>query len=142
LHEAVHLFSHSPGRSNQIRSTAFSFLGVGLLEGLTQVVTEDIQTKQGIRPMPERWQAYKDYTPIARLFIRCFTPAVVGDAYFGGNLTRLLRAIEQRWSFNDFRRLKALTDTKEKEKASRLIDSMERAYLKRPRMREFQWVFR
>jgi hypothetical protein len=142
LHEAVHLFSHAPGKSNQLRSTAFSFLGVGLLEGLTQVVTEDIQTTQGITPLPDRWQAYKEYTPVARQFIRVFTTAVVGDAYFGGNLTRLLRAIEQRWTFEGFQNLKNLTNKKETEKALRLIGSMETAYHKRPRIRESQWVFR
>ena len=96
LHEAVHLFSHPPGKSKQLRSTGFSFLRVGLIEGLTQAITENMQEAQGIRPLPDRWQAYQEYTPVARQFVRCFTAQVVGDAYFNGNLTRLLRAIERR----------------------------------------------
>ena len=30
-----------------------------MLEGLTQAITEDIQREQGIRPLPDRWQANK-----------------------------------------------------------------------------------
>lgn len=144
IHEAVHLFSHPPGKSKQLRATAFSFLGVGLLEGITQVITEDIQTAQCIQPMRERWQAYKEYLPVAREFIRIFTPAIVGDAYFNGNLTRLLRVIEGRWTFPSFLKLKLLTDQKDPVKALQLIASLEKAYANRPKpkIRQFQWVFR
>lgn len=79
-----------------------------MIEGLTQVITEDIQTEQGIRTLPDKWQAYKEYIPIARQFIRIFTPPVVGDAYFQGNLTKLLRAIEQRWTLAGFQNVKRL----------------------------------
>ncbi|HEY5141467.1 MAG TPA: thioredoxin domain-containing protein [Methylococcales bacterium] len=142
LHEAVHLFSHPPGRSNQLRANAYSFLGVGLLEGLTQVITEDIQTKQSIDPLRERWQAYQEYVPVTREFIRIFTPAVIGDAYFKGELTKLLRAIEQRWTHASFVRVRMLTDRKEKKQALQLINSLEKAYLNRPKIREYQWIFR
>jgi hypothetical protein len=144
LHEAVHLFSHPPGRSNQLRALAYDFLGVGLLEGITQLITEDIQTAQCIQPMRERWQAYNDYLPVAREFIRIFTPAIVGDAYFNGNVNRLLRAIEGRWSFSSFQRLRMLTNQKGKEQAMQLIASLEKAYSNRPKpkMSKFQWVFR
>jgi len=148
LHEAVHLFSHPPGRSNQLRATAYDFLGTGLLEGITQAITEDIQTAHCIKPMRERWQPYKYYLPVAREFIRIFTPAIVGDAYFNGNVTRLLRAIEGRWTFPSFRRLRMLTnqitDEKGKDQALQLIVSLEKAYLNRPKPKisKFQWVFR
>ena len=144
LHEAVHLFSHPPGRSNQLRATSYSFLGTGLLEGLTQAITEDIQTAQCIQPMRERWQAYKDYLPVARELIRIFTPAIVGDAYFNGNVTRLLRVIEGRWTFPSFRALRTLTDQKDTGQALQLIASLEKAYSNRPKPKisKFQWVFR
>lgn len=144
LHEAVHLFSHPPGKSNQLRATAYSFLGEGLLEGLTQIITEDIQTAQGIRPLRVRWQAYKEYIPVARQVIRIFTPAVVGDAYFKGDVTKLLRVIEQRWTLASFQKVHMLTDQKETKQALQLIDSLEKAYLNRPRpkVREFRWIFR
>ena len=144
LHEAVHLFSYPPGRSNQLRATAYLFLGKGLLEGLTQIITEDIQTEQGILPLRDRWQAYKEYIPIARQIIRIFTPAVVGDAYFKGDLIKLHVVIEQRWTRASFERVKILTDQKKTKQALQLIDSLEKAYLNRlrPKIREFKWIFR
>jgi outer membrane protein OmpA-like peptidoglycan-associated protein len=144
LHEAVHLFSHPPGRSNQLRATAYDFLGVGLLEGLTQVITEDIQTAQGIRPLRDRWQAFKEYIPVARRVIQIFTLAVVGDAYFKGDVTKLLRVIEQRWTHASFRKVKMLIDQKQTKQALQLIDSLEKAYLIRPKpkVHEFRWIFR
>jgi hypothetical protein len=145
LHEAVHLFSHPPGRSNQLRATAYSFLGVGLLEGLTQVITEDIQTEQGIRPLPDKWQAYKEYVRVAHEFSRIFKPAVV-DAYFKGDVTKLLRVIEQRWTHASFERVRMLTNQNDQNatnQALKLIKSLEDAYSKRPKLRgEFQWIFR
>lgn len=143
LHEAVHLFAHPPGKSNQLRSTAYA-LGTGLLEGLTQVITEDIQAAQGIQPLPDRWQAYKEYTPVARRFIQIFKPALIGDAYFGGKVSRLLQVISRRWTFDGFQRVRRLTDQKKTQEACRLIDSLEQAYLKRPKFKiqEYQWIFR
>ena len=135
LHEAVHLFSYPPGRSNQLRATAYSFLGVGLLEGLTQVITEDIQTAQGIVPITHsRWQAYKNYVPVAREFNRIFKPAVA-DAYFKGDLTTLLRIIEQAWTHASFVRVRMLTDQENKGQALQLIDSLEKARPK-PKIRQ------
>ncbi len=142
LHEAVHLFSHPPGKSKQLRSTGFSFLGVGLIEGLTQAITEDIQEAQGIRPLPDRWQAYQEYTPVARQFIRCFSAQVVGDAYFNGNLTRLLRAIERRWTHANYLQVKGLVDQKKKSEALRLIESLEKAYADKIKPKVYRWVFR
>jgi hypothetical protein len=60
LHEAVHLFSHPAGKSNHLRGSAYLFLGEGLLEGLTQAITEDIQTAQGLR--------VRDGRPIRNMF--------------------------------------------------------------------------
>jgi hypothetical protein len=141
LHEAVHLFSHPPGKSNQLRGTAYNYLGAGLLEGVTQVITEDIQTTQGILPMRDRWQSYKEYVSVARQFIRIFTPAVVGDAYFKGGLAKLHVLIEQRWSLASFGRVKMLTNQKQTTQALQFIDSLEKAKPK-PKIREFRWIFR
>jgi hypothetical protein len=115
-----------------------------LLEGLTQVITEDIQTEQGIHPLRDRWQAYKEYVPVAHQFIWIFTPVVVGDAYFKGDLTKLLRAIEQRWTMAGFQNVKRLIDQKKTKEALQLIGSLEKAYSNRNmlKIREFQWVFR
>ena len=144
LHEAVHLFSHPAGKSNHLRGSAYGFLGQGLLEGLTQAITEDIQTAQGIRSLPERWQPYREFVPIAREIIRIFTPAVVGNAYFGGNLNNLFQAIEQRWTYREFRRVQTFTDQRRTNEALQLIRTLEQAYLNRPRptIHQFRWIFR
>jgi hypothetical protein len=45
------------------------------------MVTDDIVAEQGIHPLPERWQAYGSLTPIAREFVRSFSP-LVAESYF------------------------------------------------------------
>jgi hypothetical protein len=142
LHEAVHLFSHPPGRSNQLRATAYGLLEQGLLEGLTQIVTEDIQAAQCIRPLRSDWQAYKEYIPVARRFIQVFTPALVADAYFNGSVTPLINAITRRWTVDAFRRVRQLTNQKNTQAALRVIETLEQAYRLKPRIIEFQQIFR
>ena len=144
LHEAVHLFSHPPGRSTLLTALAYGFLGEGLLEGLTQVITEDIQTAQGIGPMHERWQAYKEYVPVAREFIRIFTPSIVGDAYFKGYVNQLVQAVDQRWTRQGFQTVSVLINQKKTQEALQLIRKLEQRYLNRPKptIRQFNWIFR
>jgi hypothetical protein len=144
LHEAVHLFSHPPGRSNRLRATVYGLLQKGLLEGLTQMITEDIQATQGIRPLRAEWQAYGNYIPVARKFIQVFTPAVVGDAYFNGTVTPLINAITRRWTADGLNRVRQLTDQEQTQQALQAIETLEQAYLKRSNLRmiQFQQVFR
>jgi hypothetical protein len=142
LHEAVHLFSHPPGKSNQLRATVYGLLEEGLLEGLTQIVTEDIQAAQCIRPLRAEWQAYKEYIPVARRFIQVFTPAVIADAFFNGSVTPLINAITRRWTIDGFRRVRQLTNQKKPEQALQAIKALEQAYRLRPRIIEFQQIFR
>jgi len=142
LHEAVHLFSHPPGRSNRPRATAYGLLETGLVEGLTQIVTEDIQAAQCIRPLRAEWQAYKEYLPVARRFVEIFTPALVADAYFNGSITPLVNAITRRWTIDGFRRVRQLTNQKKTEQALRTIETLEQTYRSRPRIIGFQQIFR
>ena len=135
LHEAVHLFSHPPGKSNLIRATIYNFLDQGLLEGLTQMVTEDIQSEQGISPMRDRWQPYKEYATIARKFVASFSPRLVGDAFFFGNLNPLNNLVQIKWTIPAYIRLRGLTNQKKTSEALQLIDQLNRP-------REFQQVFR
>lgn len=131
LHEAVHLFSHPPGRSNRMRATAFGLLEEGLLEGLTQIVTEDIQAAQCIRPLRADWQAYKEYIPVTRRFMQVFTPAVVAEAYFNGIVTPLINAITQRWTVDAFRPIRQLTNQKKPQQALQAIETLEQAFRRR-----------
>ena len=59
LHEAVHLFSHPPGKSNTLRATVYDLLGRGLIEGLTQMITDDILAEQKFSPLRADWQAFR-----------------------------------------------------------------------------------
>jgi hypothetical protein len=136
LHEAVHLFSHPPGRSNSLRATSYGLLNEGLIEGITQMVTDDILAEQEISPMRERWQAYQLLTPIAREFVRSFSP-LVGEAYFNGAVVPLFNAIQARWTMPGFQRVVDLANRKQEKPALQLI-----AELNRPRVTQFQQVFR
>ena len=142
LHEAVHLFSHPPGRSNQLRATVYGLLEEGLLEGLTQIVTDDILAAQCISPLRADWQAYKEYIPVTRRFIQVFTPAVVADAFFNGSVTPLINAITRRWSVDAFRRVRQLTNQKQTQQALQAIEALEHTYRSKPRIIQFQQVFR
>jgi hypothetical protein len=142
LHEAVHLFSHPPGRSNRLRATVYGLLEKGLLEGLTQIITEDIQAAQGIRPLRTEWQAYQEYIPVARKFMQVFMPAVVAEAYFNGIVTPLINAISRRWSFDAFHKVRQLTNQKKTQQALQAIETLERAYRSKPRIIGFQQIFR
>lgn len=137
LHEAVHLFSHPPGKSNRLRATVYGFLGTGLLEGLTQVVTEDIQTCQGIRPMRSSWQAFEHFTPVARRFVEIFSRPIVGDAFFNGRISPLHAAIRERWTEGNYVRVRNLTDqdnAQASQAALSLIASLELSYRFRPKI--------
>jgi hypothetical protein len=142
LHEAVHLFSHPPGRSNRLRATAYGLLETGLLEGLTQIVTEDILAAQCIRPLRSEWQAYKEYIPVARRFVEIFTPGVVADAYFNGSITPLVNAMTTRWTIDGFRRVRQLANQKKTQQALQAIETLEQAHRLRPRIIGFQQIFR
>lgn len=131
LHEAVHLFSHPPGRSNRLRATVYGLLEEGLLEGLTQIITEDIQAAQCIRPLRTDWQAYKQYIPVARRFLQVFTPAVVAEAYFNGIVNPLINAITQRWTTEAFQRIRQLTNQKKTQQALQAIETAEQAFRRR-----------
>jgi len=135
LHEAVHLFSHPPGRSNRIRATVYEMLGRGLLEGLTQMVTDDILSTQCISPMRDDWQAYKKLTPIARKFMQALSPRIVADSYFLGAVNPLHNLIRIKWTFASFVRLRELANREETTAALQLIDTLSRP-------REFQQIFR
>jgi hypothetical protein len=126
VHEAVHLFSHPPGKSNQIRATVYDMLGRGLLEGLTQVVTEDILSTQCISPMRDDWQAYKKLAPIARKFTQALSPRIVAEAFFLGAINPLHNLIRIKWTFASFVKLREMANREDMTAALQLIDTLNR----------------
>jgi hypothetical protein len=142
LHEAVHLFSHPPGQSNSLRATVYALLEEGLLEGITQIVTDEIQGAQCIRSMRAAWQPYKEYIPVARKFLETITPALVADAYFDGRIAPLINAIERRWTISGFQGVRRLTNQRKTDEALQAIEALEQAFRSKPRVIQFQQVFR
>src|SRR5262249_50989461 len=114
------------------------------LEGLTQIITEDIQAEQGIRPLRDDWQPYQKVIPVAAKFMQVFTPAVVGDAYFCGKVTPLINAITSRWTVDGLDRVRRLTSQEQTQQALKAIEALEQAYVKRSQLRmiQFRQVFR
>lgn len=137
LHEAVHLFSHPAGKSNHLRGAAYGMLGRGLLEGFTQVVTEDIQAEQAIRPMRSDWQAYRQFTPVVRKLLKLLGPNLIAGAYFYGQLNPFLQGVIAKMTAARFHQLRQLTDQGNTQQAIDLIDKVARY-----RVTQLQHVFR
>ncbi|MFN7998727.1 MAG: hypothetical protein U0Q18_34205 [Bryobacteraceae bacterium] len=85
LHEMVHWVSDPAGQGKQV--TAMGFLERGLLEGLTQVVTEDLLQDQGIAPYSK--PIYAERASIVRKLIDRIGIRPFGEALFGGRVQRL-----------------------------------------------------
>jgi hypothetical protein len=85
LHECVHLIS-DPASGGTRSSTAHSYLGGGLLEGLVEVITEDILADQGI-PLPRDpgMMGHPQRVPIVRELMEQSDPSLWGWLLFRGN---------------------------------------------------------
>ena len=78
LHEMVHWVSHPPEQGHRL--TAWLALDEGLIEGLTQVVTEDIFEDRGIS---QYWKAiYMEQVAIVRKLIERFGVQPFGEVLF------------------------------------------------------------
>jgi hypothetical protein len=103
LHELVHLVSAPATQGKKI--TIFEALGEGLMEGLTQVVTEDILAKQHI----ESWSEHKygARASIVRSLIALFKDGVgmFGRALFLGRGSEL-SPLPQRFGVQGFADIK------------------------------------
>jgi hypothetical protein len=103
LHELVHLVSDPAAQGKKI--TIFEALGEGLMEGLTQVVTEDILAKQRIGPWTEH--KYGPRATIVRSLMALFKDGVAmfGKALFLGRGSEL-SALPQRFGVKGFEEIK------------------------------------
>jgi hypothetical protein len=70
LHEAVHLISHPAGRGRDRHSTAWGFLGTGLLEGLVESITRDILSAQCIALARPSMRGHEQRVTVARELLR------------------------------------------------------------------------
>lgn len=122
LHEMVHWVSHPPKQGKQV--TVLGFLGHGLMEGLTQVVTEDLLQDQGIAQSP--YPAYAERVAIVRKLIERFKVAPFGEALFQGRVNALQPLLDTYGSAG-FREISELATKNDSKKAIDCIERLNRA---------------
>lgn len=118
----VHWVSHPPEQGRKAK--ALFPLDEGLFEGLTQVVTENLISDQGIRPYSK--PIYAERVDIVRKLIERFGIDPFGAALFGGQLVKLTPVFNTYGpaGMGKIRQLANMNDAKE---AIRCIDNLNRA---------------
>jgi hypothetical protein len=122
LHEMVHWVSHPAEQGKQV--TVMGFLGRGLMEGLTHVVTEDLLQDQGITQYSK--PIYAERVAIVRKLIERFKVELFGPALFQGHVNRLKPLLDTYGSAG-FREISELATKKDDKKAIACIDRLNRA---------------
>jgi hypothetical protein len=128
LHEMVHWVSHPPEQGAKI--TAWGFLGDGLGEGLTQVVTEDILDDQNISQ--HRPAIYSERVAIVRKLIERFSVQPFGEALFRGRY-QALKPLSDTYGLG-FNQIRTLATANNSRKAIECIDNLNRAFDSRPKI--------
>ena len=112
LHEAIHLLAHpfttivdedtfqrSYGRPCVRNTSVGTFQRKfcrGLGEGMTQFITEQIMSRQGISETKDQ-RPYKEFIPIVLELMRIFSPEAFVLAYFLGEVNAIVQRMEFRW---------------------------------------------
>src|SRR5262245_33778462 len=131
LHETVHLVSHYAGRGPKKHSTAWYYLGQGLLEGLVEVVTEDILQAQGTPLAAPKWRGHTDRVPVVRQLLEVesvpfFSVPFFAKILFGGHFQHLVEMTEA-YTPAGWAQIKQLTTANHPEAALRKIAEMRRS---------------
>jgi hypothetical protein len=147
LHEAVHLladpfmkivseeaFTRKYGRSclrgeDDVGTFQRKYC-MGLGEGATQVITEEIMAQQGIEKY-YRERPYDKFTPTVRKLIKIFSLDQFARAYFWTGVASFTAAMEARWG-GAWRNVANLTSAQRPDLALAEITKLEAAYVKRP----------
>jgi hypothetical protein len=112
LHEAVHLLAHpfttlmdentfqrNHGRPC-IRDTSVGTFQRkfcrGFGEGMTQLITQQIMSQQGISETKDQ-RPYKEFIPLVMELMGIFSPEAFARAYFLGEVNALVQRMEFRW---------------------------------------------
>jgi hypothetical protein len=131
LHETVHLVSHHAGRGPKKHSTAWNYLGQGLLEGLVEVVTEDILQAQGITLARPKWRGHTDRVTVMRQLLEVesvpfFSVPFFAKILFGGHFQHLVEMIDA-YTADGWAKIKQLTTANHPQAALRKIAEMRRS---------------
>ena len=103
--------------------------GDGFGEGLTQVITEEIMTTQGISRY-YRDRPYETFAAVMREVIKAFGRDAMARAYFFGDVQSLRTSMDARWGMN-WHAVAGATTVGDKARALRQIQQLEAAYRKR-----------
>lgn len=122
LHEMVHWVSHPAEQGKQV--TVMIFLGRGLMEGLTQVVTEDIVQDQGIAPYSKA--VYTERVAIVRKLMEQIPLRAFGEALFQGHVQKLQPALDL-YGPAAWQQIKTYATMNNSQKAIECIDNLNRA---------------
>src|SRR5262249_25850429 len=125
LHESVHWVSApaTQGAGNGL-STAHGLLGDGLLEGLVEVVTEDILGKQKIGLPSGGMLGHQDRVPIVRCLISATSVDFFARPLFLGELTQFANGMISTFSQEGFGKIRSLATANQKDQAVALIRNL------------------
>ena len=119
----VHWVSHPPEQGHRL--TAWLALDEGLIEGLTQVVTEDIFEDRGIS---QYWTSiYIERVAIVRKLIERFGVQPFGEVLFRGH-PQALRPLLDTYRGQGMQQIKTLAKANSFKKAIECIDNLNRAF--------------
>ena len=122
LHELVHWVSHPPDQGKDV--TAGILLHHGLIEGLTQIVTEDILAAQKIRKSEQ--EIYVERVAIVNKMMDRFGFELFGKALFVGHYSELRDAFASDWGLETktLAKLWMFADCNQRDHAIKLIEEL------------------
>lgn len=125
LHECVHLVS-DPAKQGVQDSTALGILGVGLLEGLVEVVTQDVLKDQKI-PLPkDTMRGHPERVAIVRELLQTMSVVLLARALFRGDGAQLIAVMEATYSRAGWQNIKNLANAKRKDLAHNVMTTSRR----------------
>ncbi len=106
LHECVHWVS-APAQQGAEHSTAWDAMGMGILEGLVECITEDILTAQKISlPSNTNQRGHQKRVPIVRELLKTTSVPFFARPLFRGELTQFCLVMEFTYSPIGFKHIK------------------------------------
>jgi hypothetical protein len=120
LHECVHLVSH-PATQGVAHSTALGPLGLGLLEGLVEVVTEDILLDQKISLASGTKRGHQQRVPVVRELLKTMSVVLFAKTLFQGDDAQLKAVMEATYSTRGWQSIKNITTANQPDMVRRLM---------------------
>jgi len=125
LHECVHWVSApaEQGATNGL-STAHGVMGDGLLEGLVEVITEDILGEQKIGLPKADLRGHQERVPIVRRLMETTSVDFFARPLFLGELTQFVQVMNSAYSPEGFGRIRGFATANLKKEALETITNL------------------